>query len=223
MDVLDIEVDSNELQQFFDLEGGEAADRRQEPICSPAPEPDRKQWGTSGMECEVPHCQPLGKFPSFRKYINHWLKVHRKSIPLFKCSICLKKFSVHAKGKSHLKSHGTQRGILEVMDVPNHFYIDPGMCVPYRLGSKEERATELQKRKMEAQKKRRAQTRDLFATIPIPEEIRTNCRDEVVDMFPGDTADSNLMIKSLVDSENRKIDSVLMDETCVLPDFGTIL
>ena len=78
---IDIEVDSN------DLEGGEAADRRQEPIRSPAPEPDRKQWGTSGMECEVPHCQPLGKFPSFRKYINHWLKVHRKSIPLFKCSI----------------------------------------------------------------------------------------------------------------------------------------
>jgi hypothetical protein len=106
-------------------------------------------------------------------------------------------------------------------NIPNRFYINPGICTPYRLTKEKGPTQEIKERKREAQRKRREQVRDLFAAPAIPEEHRSNCRDEVVDIFPGDTEDSYLLIKSVVDSENHKTNSIVMEKTCVIPEFET--
>ncbi|XP_056013292.1 uncharacterized protein LOC125680629 isoform X2 [Ostrea edulis] len=60
MDVLEIEVDSQELQQFHELE---SADRDHKELSQfPEENDSRKQWCGLGMECPVPECQPLGNF-----------------------------------------------------------------------------------------------------------------------------------------------------------------
>lgn len=73
MDFLDINVSNEELQQFQENE--------------------RKLW-VDGAICEVETCRKLGPFSTFRKYINHWSKVHTKYINIFKCSVCHKNFVI---------------------------------------------------------------------------------------------------------------------------------
>ena len=63
--------------------------------------------------------------------------------------------------------------------------------------------------------KRRAQAKNLFAPFPLVEENRVNSRDEFIDIFPGKTSDETLVIKSLLDKENRKINSEILEETCL--------
>ena len=63
--------------------------------------------------------------------------------------------------------------------------------------------------------KRRAQAKNLFAPFPLVEENRVNSRDEFIDIFPGETSDETLVIKSLLDKENRKINSEILFETCL--------
>jgi hypothetical protein len=217
MDVLDIEVDTEELEQFYEEECVKEDHRE----CTQPSDTERKPWCEKGMECEVPECGPLGKFLSFRKYMRHWSKVHKKNVQLYKCSLCGKQFSIHSKGKRHIGTHGGQRGILVEIDIPNRFFINPGVCTPYRLAPEQGHTQDLEERKREAQRKRREQVRDLFAVPAIPEEHRTNCRDEALDIFPGETEDSYLLIKSLVDRGNKKVDSVVMEKTCVIPEFET--
>lgn len=127
-------------------------------------------------------------------------------------------FAVHAKGKGHLKTHG-ERGILEVKEVPNRFFVNPGTSTPYRLETKEERQQGMEKERREAQMKTRAQVKDLCAPFPLVEENQVNCRDEVIDIFPGEVSDETLVVKSLLDKENSKINSEIMEETCLNPYF----
>ena len=63
--------------------------------------------------------------------------------------------------------------------------------------------------------KRRAQAKNLFAPFPLVEENRVNSRDESIDIFSGETSNETLVIKSLLDKENRKINSEILEETCL--------
>ena len=174
-DVLCLVPDCQELLQF-NQEAGINLEGEGEP---------RKLWCALGMECEVPECKPLGKFNSFREYMDHWTKVHRSTVPLYKCTLCGKQFAIHSMGKGHLKTNG-ERGVLVVKEVPNRFFVNSGTFTPYRLGSKEERQQGIEKERSEAQMKWRGQAKNLFASFPLVEENRVNSKDEV---FPGETSD----------------------------------
>ena len=143
--------------------------------------------------------------------MDHWTKVKRSTVPLYKCTLCGKQFAIHSMGKGHLKTNG-ERGVLAVKEVPNRVFVNPGTSTPYRLGSKEEG---IEKERREAQMKWRAQAKNLFASFPLVEENKINSKDEVIDIFPGETSDETLMIKSLMDKENRRINCEIMEETCL--------
>ena len=67
--------------------------------------------------------------------------------------------------------------------------------------------------------KRRAQAKNLFAPFPLVEGNRVNSRDEFIDIFPGETFDETLVIKSLLDKENRKINSEILEEVLTFEDI----
>ena len=63
--------------------------------------------------------------------------------------------------------------------------------------------------------KMRAQAKNLFALLV--EENRVNSWDEVIDIFPGETSDETLVIKSLLVKKNRKISSEIREERFLNP------
>lgn len=112
MDVLEVQVDPQELIQFYTTEGLIG-----------------KIW-KDGMGCDVPLCQHVGKFKNFETYINHWNLNHEHLITIYRCTDCNKKFTSHTSGTNHVRDH--RAAILEVLEVKNKHFKDPGNCVRYR-------------------------------------------------------------------------------------------
>uniref|UniRef100_A0A8W8JYA7 Uncharacterized protein n=1 Tax=Magallana gigas TaxID=29159 RepID=A0A8W8JYA7_MAGGI len=114
-------------------------------------ENERKLW-VDGTVCEVETCRKLGPFSTFHSYINHWSKAHTKYINILKCSVCHENFVFENKGKQPIRTH--RDPILEVQEKENIFYVEPGHCVPFRLGAPEERKRKnLEEEKALAQRK----------------------------------------------------------------------
>lgn len=116
MDILDVEVSSEEIRQF----------EQNEKLFG------RKLWKKYN-KCEVEGCQLIGSFTTYRQYLNHWRNRHDRFVKLFKCICCGKRFTKYKTAKFHVKSH--KLAVLEIIDQKNKFFKDPGPCLPYRFGS----------------------------------------------------------------------------------------
>lgn len=136
MDILEIEVSNEEIKEF----------EQNEKLFG------RKLWKKYN-KCEVEGCQNLGRFTTFRQYINHWRNIHDRFIKLFKCTSCGKRFTNDKTAKIHIKSH--KLAILEIMDQENKYFKDPGGCLPYLSGSPYDRLNILEEDKVKIKIKQR--------------------------------------------------------------------
>lgn len=70
MELSDVYVNDNELEKFH------------QNYC-------RTHWPSKGMACEVKDC---GSYPTLRKYIRHWHRIHKEHHDLLVCPRCTQIF-----------------------------------------------------------------------------------------------------------------------------------
>lgn len=162
MDILDIEVSSEEIHQF----------EQNEKLFG------RKLWEEYN-KCEVEGCQLFGSFTTYRQYINHWRNLHERFVKLFKCTGCGKRFTNEKTAKIHVRSH--KLAVLEIMDQENKYFKDPGTCLPYLFDSSHERLNTCirEEDKVAAHRKRKThdQNQDVLLLLPLKEENRMDSKN----------------------------------------------
>ena len=91
-----------------------------------------------GMNCNVPGCSSRS-FNSINTLWKHWKKVHRGTIPLFRCSACSFKAGDSNLIKKHAKSvhkASLDKSNIEVVMVENKNYIPPNGALCPKKGTK---------------------------------------------------------------------------------------
>ena len=73
--------------------------------------------------CPVVAC-PL-KLNGYKKFLEHWRKMHERHITLYTCTRCKKTFSLSTKAAAHIRQAGSQHWSREI-GVTNRNFMDPG-------------------------------------------------------------------------------------------------
>ena len=155
---------------------------------------ERPLWPYVASSCVVPECDQTVKFSSFRDFLDHWRDRHIATSTHYKCSNCKRLFAnmKHAKGHTKSRCHKGQTITLKHITEKNENYMDPAGHLPYKLGSKEDRANmrTVQRHLASEERKRLTAKRDQSIVISSGDGI---CRDErVVDRNGTLFRDSNM-------------------------------
>lgn len=161
MELSDVYVNDNELDKFH------------QNYC-------RTHWSYKGMACEVKDCCSY-IYPTLRKYMRHWHRIHKEHHDLLVCPRCTQNFEKLYFPTRHLQSDhqlllAVSKEKASVIKVPNKPFHSPGDTLPpifwknYNKAEKN-KDTSMEERKL-AEKRRTGKTGGTFCRRTSVTQIR---------------------------------------------------